>query len=383
MAPPPLERVTRALAPRYRVEGELGSGGTATVYRAEDVKHHRKVAIKVLRPEISAILGTERFLKEIQLTANLQHPHVLPLYDSGEADGVLFYVMPHVEGESLRERLDRQGRLEIGEALAIAREVAAALHYAHGRGVVHRDVKPENVMLQEGQAVVADFGIALAVAEAAGPERLTATGVSLGTPGYMSPEQAAGEHELDRRTDVYALGALLYEMLAGQPPFRGDTARAVLARVLTETPRPIRELRPEVSADVEAAVARALARAPEDRFPTAQDFVRHLHPVRGEAGAAGSPGRRRGRVVAMAGAGLVVAAALVVGLLWRRRDDREAWARREAVPEVQRLLGESRISPAFHLAMTATRYLPDDPTLAALLDASSVRVDLGTDPSGA
>ena len=215
-----IDRLTTALADRYRIERELGQGGMATVYLAEDIKHRRHVAIKVLHAELSAVLGPDRFLKEIELTANLQHPHILPLFDSGSADGLLFYVMPFVEGETLRGRLQREHQLPVGDAVRIASDVADALAYAHKRGVVHRDIKPENILLHDGRPLVADFGIALAV-EQAGGERMTQTGISLGTPQYMSPEQAMGDRAVDARADVYALGAVTYEMLAGEAPFTG------------------------------------------------------------------------------------------------------------------------------------------------------------------
>ena len=217
-----LERLKTALADRYTIQEEVGAGGMATVYLAEDLKHHRQVALKILRPELAAILGAERFLKEIEVTANLQHPNILPLYDSGEADTFLYYVMPYIEGESLRDKLNREKQLGVEETVEIAKSVAAALQYAHERNVVHRDIKPENILLQSGQALVADFGIALAVS-AAGGTRLTETGLSLGTPHYMSPEQATGDRELDTRSDVYSLGAVVYEMLTGDPPHTGNT----------------------------------------------------------------------------------------------------------------------------------------------------------------
>ena len=231
-------RLQVALADRYRIDGEIGAGGMATVYLAQDLKHDRKVALKLLRPELSAVIGAERFLAEIKLTANLQHPHILPLFDSGEADSYLFYVMPFVEGESLRSRLNREKQLPVADAVRIATEVASALDYAHRHGVVHRDIKPENILLHDGRALVADFGIALAASKAGG-NRMTETGMSLGTPHYMSPEQAMGEREITARSDVYALGVVLYEMLTGDPPFTGSTAQAIVARVLTESPRPI------------------------------------------------------------------------------------------------------------------------------------------------
>ncbi|MGD8362947.1 MAG: protein kinase, partial [Gemmatimonadota bacterium] len=270
------ERLRAGLADRYRIEREIGSGGMATVFLAEDPKHHRRVALKVLRAELAAVLGAERFLKEIEVTAQLQHPNILPLYDSGEADGFLYYVMPLMEGESLREILDRERELPVDQAVEIARAVAAALDYAHERGVIHRDIKPSNILLQGGQALVADFGIALAMRKAGGDERLTETGLSLGTPHYMSPEQAAGERELDRRSDIYSLGATLYEMLVGEPPHMGKTPQSVVAKILSETPAPIRNTRDLVPANVEAAVTKALARTPADRFKTAAEFAAAL-----------------------------------------------------------------------------------------------------------
>jgi serine/threonine-protein kinase len=227
------QQLKTALADRYVIEQELGAGGMATVYLAHDVKHNRKVALKVLRPELAAVIGAERFLKEIEVTANLQHPHILPLHDSGEADTFLYYVMPYVEGETLRDTIDREKQLSINDAVEITRSVAAALDYAHRKGVIHRDIKPENVLMHDGQPLIADFGIALAVSHAGGT-RLTETGLSIGTPHYMSPEQAMGDRELDARSDVYSLGAMLYEMLAGDPPYMGNTAQAIVAKVITE-----------------------------------------------------------------------------------------------------------------------------------------------------
>ena len=269
------QRLATALAERYRVIREIGAGGMATVLLAEDVRHHRKVAVKVLHPELSAVLGSDRFLKEIELTANLQHPHILPLFDSGSAEGQLFYVMPFVEGETLRARLERERQLPVADALRIATEVADALDYAHSHGVIHRDVKPENILLQGGHALVADFGIALAVQQAGG-QRITQTGLSLGTPQYMAPEQATGEKSVDARADVYALGAVMYEMLAGEPPFTGPTTQAVIARVLTAEPTPLDEARRSVPPHVAAAVHTALAKLPADRFASAALFAAAL-----------------------------------------------------------------------------------------------------------
>jgi serine/threonine-protein kinase len=263
-----------ALRDRYRLERELGRGGMATVYLAQDLKHQRHVALKVLRPELSAVLGAERFLREIQLTAGLQHPHILPLLDSGEAAGFLYYVMPFVEGESLRQRLQREGQLPIVDALHITRGVASALDYAHGRGVIHRDVKPENILLYQGEPMVADFGIALAAATA-GRERLTETGLSLGTPSYMSPEQASASSKVDARSDQYSLACVVFEMLAGEPPYTGPTAQAVIAKRFSEPVPHLSTVR-QVSPAVEGAVTRALAKAPADRFPTVLEFTAAL-----------------------------------------------------------------------------------------------------------
>ncbi len=270
-----LDRLRAALADRYRIERELGSGGMATVYLAHDVKHDRKVALKVMRPELSAILGGERFLREIKITAKLNHPHILPLLDSGEAGGFLFYVMPYVEGESLRDRLNREKQLPIPDALKIAGEMADALSFAHDHNVIHRDIKPENVLLEAKHAVVADFGVARAIEEA-GETRLTETGISIGTPAYLSPEQASGERELDGRSDIYALGCVLYEMLAGQPPFTGPTAESIVHQHLTAEPPSVTRLRPSVPDAVFSTVTRSLAKARADRHQTAEELGAEL-----------------------------------------------------------------------------------------------------------
>ncbi len=261
----------------------------ATVYLARDGRHERQVAVKVIRPELSAVIGADRFLQEIKLTAHLQHPHILPLYDSGSADGLLYYVMPYVTGESLRVRLERERQLPVDEAITIVRALAQALDYAHRQGVVHRDIKPENILLQDGQPLLADFGIALALT-AAGGDRLTQTGLSLGTPHYMSPEQAAGDRKLDGRTDIYALGCVAYEMLAGAPPHVGPTAQAVIASVITEDPRPLAQLRRSVPAPVAAAIHRSLQKIPADRFSTGAQFAEALSRQRSSTA---STSRRR------------------------------------------------------------------------------------------
>src|SRR5436190_2655951 len=267
------EQAEITLSAAYRFERELGRGGMAIVYLAEDLKHRRKVAVKILRPELGATLGAERFLREIEVTAGLQHPHILPLHDSGRAGELLYYVMPHVEGESLRERLARERQLPVDETVRIACDVAAALDYAHRRGVIHRDIKPENILLHDGRALVADFGIARAVQRAAGDDTLTGTGVSVGTPSYMSPEQAAADREVDGRTDIYSLGCVVYEMLAGAPPFTAATAHGVIARVMTEEPRRVADVRSSVPSQLSGAVQRALAKLPADRFQTAAEFA--------------------------------------------------------------------------------------------------------------
>ena len=269
-------RLSAALEGRYTIERELGEGGMATVYLADDLKHERKVALKVLKPELAAVVGAERFLVEIKTTANLTHPHILPLFDSGEADSFLFYVMPHIGGESLRERIDREKQLSVDDAVAITRKVADALDYAHEHGVVHRDIKPGNILLSErGEPLIADFGIALAVAQAGGG-RITETGLSLGTPHYMSPEQATGDRDVDPRSDVYALGCVLYEMLAGQPPFSATTAQAVLVKVLTMDAPSITSERRTVPPHVGHALAKTLEKLPADRFTSAAEFATAL-----------------------------------------------------------------------------------------------------------
>ena len=294
-----------ALADRYRVERELGRGGMATVYLAHDLRHDRPVALKVLRPELAASLGPERFLQEIRIAARLQHPHILPVHDSGEAAGRLWYTMPYVEGESLRQRMAREGQLPLDQAVRIATQVLSALGYAHAHGVIHRDIKPENILLEGDEAVVADFGVARAIT-AAGQDRLTETGLALGTPAYMSPEQAAASRELDGRSDLYALGCVLYEMLAGQPPFVGATAQQLLARHAMDPVPPLRTVRATVPEGVEQSVMRALAKVPADRFPTAADVcpgAGHAardardgrHPVDRPAPRPAPHGRARGR----------------------------------------------------------------------------------------
>jgi serine/threonine protein kinase/tetratricopeptide (TPR) repeat protein len=339
-------RLRAALEGRYHIERELGEGGMATVYLADDLKHERKVALKVLKPELAAALGAERFLAEIRTTANLQHPHILPLFDSGEADGFLFYVMPHVAGESLREKLDREKQLPISEAVAITAKVAGALHVAHEQGVLHRDIKPANILIANGEPLVADFGIALAIGEERGA-RLTDTGMSIGTPAYMSPEQGLETGQLDRRSDVYSLGCVLYEMLIGDPPFTGSNTMAVLVRKSTEAPPSLRAVRETVPEHVEEATLRALARVPADRFATAADFVRGLAtpergPLRQPTGVWGRFSRR-----------FTLSAAAIVGVVLG-----SAWLASNLRP------AETRIES---LAILPLEDLSGDPSLEGLI----------------
>jgi serine/threonine-protein kinase len=396
---PAFDRLAAAVADRYRFERELGQGGMATVYLAEDLKHHRKVAIKVLRPELAAILGAERFLKEIELTANLQHPHILPLFDSGavalgggeaDAPAILYYVMPFVEGETLRAKLSREKQFGIAEAVRITIEIAGALDYAHRHGVVHRDIKPENVLLHDGRALVADFGIALAVRNAGGT-RMTETGLSLGTPGYMSPEQATGDRQLDARSDIYSLGCMLYEMLVGEPPHTGPTVQAVIAAVVTKEPEGVVARRSSVPANVAGAVHQALAKLPADRFETAAEFARALgdpgftHPTASPAHSLTRATRRAGNPAVLVGLALI---ALALGALggWLSRG-RAA----RAAPSLQFYLTSDslrKIGAAFAISPDGTRlvYYAKTPTGGMLFEQRLTELDPrpipGTDDAG-
>ena len=354
----PIAVLTAALAGSYRIERHLGEGGMATVYLAQDVKHDRKVALKVLRPELAAVIGAERFLQEIKVTANLQHPNILPLYDSGRAGTApefLYYVMPFVEGETLRQRMTRERQLPVEETVALIKDVADALHFAHEQGVVHRDIKPENILLQRGKPLVADFGIALAVSQAGG-SRLTETGLSLGTPHYMSPEQATGDREIDARSDIYSLGAMAYEMLVGEPPHIGSSVQAIVARILSDDPAPITRSRSLVPPNVDAAIQRALAKSPADRFTSAARFAEALTNPAFRLGLPGAQaaepaGPWRQRALALGG----VAGLLLVAAAW-------GWLRPR--PETPRPV--SRFSIA----------LPDDQSLAT---SGFTRLDITPD----
>jgi serine/threonine-protein kinase len=312
-----LERLSAALADRYTIESEIGRGGMAVVFKAEDLRHHRLVAIKALHPELTATLGAKRFPHEIETVAGLNHPHVLPLFDSGEADGIIFYVMPYVEGESLRERLDRERQLAVDESVRIAVEVADGLDYAHRHGVVHRDIKPGNILLSEGHAVIADFGIAR-ILEAAETDRMTQTGLAVGTPLYSSPEQATDQETLDGRADIYSLGCVLYEMLGGEPPYTGSTAQAVMAKKLSEdTPR-VSVLRETVPDAVDEVVRKALAKAPADRFTTAAQFGEALSPEQVRGPARLDRVRRKPLVPTLISIGVVAVVAILALVVWPR-----------------------------------------------------------------
>ncbi len=321
------ERLYLALANRYAIEHEIGAGGMATVYLAHDVKHDRQVAVKVLRPELAAVLGAERFIQEIKTTANLQHPHFLPLFDSGEADSFLYYVMPFIDGETLRDKLNRETQLGIDEAVNITTAIADALDYAHRNNVIHRDIKPENILLHDGRPMVADFGIALALSAAAGG-RMTETGMSLGTPHYMSPEQATAEKDLTNRSDIYSLGCVLYEMLTGEPPHIGGSAQQIIMKIVTDTPRPVTELRKSVPPNVTAAVAKALERLAADRFESAAKFGAALTDpsftlptVAGTAAAASRAGTGSWNRVSVLGWGFAAVAIIVALWGWLRPSD--------------------------------------------------------------
>jgi dienelactone hydrolase len=359
------------LADRYHIIRELGQGGMALVYLAEDLKHHRQVAIKVLRSEVASAIGGDRFLREIELTAGLQHPHILPLFDSGDADGVLYYVMPYVDGESLRDRLDRDRVLPLDDAFAIASDVASALTWAHSHGVIHRDIKPENILLAGGEALVADFGIALAVSHVR-ESRMTATGISIGTPAYMSPEQISGDRTIDGRSDVYALACVLYEMLAGHAPFTGDTAQSLITKVLVSPPTPVRSVRHEVPPAADAAILRALAKDPAERFATPREFmdackVKPAIPV---------PRYRVGAIVAV----VVVLLAAVLWPVWRSAQVARA---RATIPEIESLANAHRYAEAYAVAIEAERWIGKDSVLVALLESVADIVTVESAPAGA
>jgi len=357
------EQLQQALSSSYAVERQLGRGGMATVYLARDLRHERSVALKVLQPDLARSLGAERFLREIRTAARLQHPHILSVHDSGDAEGQLWFTMPYVEGESLRRRLERERQLPIEDALRIARQVADGLDYAHRHGVVHRDIKPENILLSEGHALVADFGISRALSPEGAGEALTETGVTVGTPAYMSPEQATGQ-AVDARTDVYALGVVLYEMLAGEPPFTGPNPQAVIAKRFHTDAVPLRAVRPAVPAQVDQAVARALARVPTDRFASTAELARALATPSEPAVTVGAPAAERhrpGTGLLLLGLGILIG----LGVLF-------AWTRSRR--------GEPADEPGLkRVAVLPFDNLSDDPQQAFFADG--IAEDLMTDLS--
>ncbi|HUF77227.1 MAG TPA: protein kinase [Longimicrobiales bacterium] len=384
------DALQNALADRYRIEREIGAGGMATVYMARDLRHGRRVAIKVLRPDLATALGPDRFAREIEIAAALTHPHILPLHDSGSADGLLYYVMPYVEGESLRDRLEKEGALPAAQAARFFREIVDALGAAHARGVVHRDVKPANVLLAEGHALVADFGVAKALTEATGLRGVTTVGVALGTPQYMAPEQAGADPDMDHRADLFAAGVIAYEMLTGTSPFEASTTPAVFAALLTRTPQHpsrVKEGVPEAFGDI---VLWCLEKDPADRPQSAAELLGRLDavltPATGVTSATGIPGRTGrlsltpGRLVA---AGLILAVAALGG--WRLLD-RQAelrWARQEALPEVLSLAGEGRSREAAELAFGVEAVLGSDPVLESVWPRVTSPFRVSTDPPGA
>jgi len=382
----PIARLNEALQGRYRIDREVGQGGMATVYLADDLRHQRKVAIKVLKPELAEVVGGDRFLREIRVTANLQHPHILPLFDSGEAEGILFYVMPYVAGESLRDRLAAEGMLPIHDAARILREVVDALGEAHRHGIVHRDVKPGNILLAGRHALVADFGVARAVTEASGEERLTTIGSSLGTPRYMAPEQAAADPDVDHRADLFAAGVIGYEMLTGESPFAAGSSQATLAALLTKDPPPVSELRDGVPAKLSDAVMRCLEKEPADRWQDAAELLAVLETVQApdqavQSGSVGlgGPARRFSRL-GMAGVAVAASAVLLFSVL---SQDQEAWAREQALPEIERLVSIGDWGAAHRLAARAEEGIPEDGELEELRATFATRRMIETEPLGA
>jgi serine/threonine-protein kinase len=393
--------LSAALRDRYALERELGRGGMATVYLAHDHKHDRQVALKVLRPDLAAVLGAERFLREIHIAARLQHPHILTLIDSGEASdgggrghGTLFYVMPYVDGETLRQRLRREGRLPVGDALRVLQEVLDALAYAHQAGIVHRDIKPENIMLTGRHALVMDFGVAKAATAAAdgaivAGATLTTLGLAIGTPTYMSPEQAAGQREVDARSDLYAVGVVAYEMLTGAPPFTGATPQAVLAAQVTQAPAPLAASRPDVPAPLAAAIMQCLGKEPDQRPVSAEALLAAIEPFATPGGGtmpAATPapprsGRRRAGLVAL---GLLIAG-LGAALWWGpgRQARERRWAREQAMPQILALAEAGSWEPAYQLARRVERILPGDSLFNALRPRFARRVTIHTVPAGA
>ena len=378
-----VQRLWMSLADRYRVDREIGHGGMATVYLARDLKHGRAVAIKVLRPELAQAVGGERFLREINIAAQLQSPHILPLLDSGEADGLFFYVMPYVEGDSLRDRIVRDGALPPSEAMRLLRDIVDAVAHAHRHGVVHRDLKPDNVMIAERHALVVDFGVAKAMRDATAHHDLTSVGISLGTPAYMSPEQAAADPNIDHRADIYAIGVMAYEMLSGKPPFTG-TPQAILAAQVTTTPKPLLEVRPDVPPAITMIVMRCLEKDPGKRYQTADDLLLAIEslqtPAPSLAGAPLPPAKRARRIALMAAALVAVA---VLAFLATGRLRRDRWVHVTALPELRRLTVAAEYDSAFTLALRIEDAAPGDSALTALWPRFTRKAVVVTNPPGA
>jgi dienelactone hydrolase len=383
----PLEGLTEALSDRYRIVRELASGGMATVYVAHDLRHDRQVAIKVLRPDVASAIGAERFLREIRIAARLQHPMILPLHDSGEVDGLLFYVMPLVRGDSLQERLEREGNVPLEEAVGYLADLLGALSYAHRQGIVHRDVKPANILFSDEHALLADFGVAKALSDASGLSGSTTAGMSLGTPKYMAPEQAAGDQDVDHRADIYAAGVIAYEMLAGQPPIRGDSARAIMSAHLTQDPRPLREVNGEVPEALANAVMRALAKDPGDRWRTADEFLAEVRLVGGTP-AGGMPGvASAGRSGlprwAAAAAALVVAGAGWFAYTQYRHAADLRWVTEEAIPEIERLVTADQGFEAWLVGREIRARTGEHPGLDEVEGSYSSLSSIQSNPAGA
>lgn len=385
-----LDPLRTALADRYHVKREIGSGGMATVYLAEDLRHHRKVAVKVLRPELTISLGAQRFLREIDVVAQLQHPNILPLLDSGIAASFLYYVMPYVDGPSLRTRLANQGQLPVNDAVRTLIGVVDALAEAHRHGIVHRDVKPDNVLLTGRHAMVTDFGVAKAVNEAGGTQIVTSVGITLGTPAYMAPEQAAGDPHIDHRVDIYAVGVLAYEMLTGSPPFSGATPR-VLSAHMTDEPEPPRARRPEIPAALEGVVLKCLQKDPAQRWQSADELLAQLESFattsgvitplpRAGVGALATVVRKPKIAIPLAA---VLAALVAIGLWAWVRDSRMRWARGVALPAIARMVDSGNYFGAFILARRARQYIPDDLLLQGHWRTVAVAVSIRTTPPGA
>ncbi len=380
-----LAEVTAALADRYHVERELGAGGMATVYLAEDLKHHRRVAIKVLRPELAQAIGGERFLREINIAAQLQSPHILPLLDSGAAKGLLFYVMPFVNGVSLRDRLASDGALAPSEAMRLLRDIVDGLAHAHRNGVVHRDIKPDNVMLADRHALVVDFGVAKAMSGATGQHDLTSIGISLGTPAYMAPEQAAADPNIDHRADIYSVGVLAYEMLSGRTPFSGSP-QALLAAHITTAPEPLQVVQPAVPPALARIVMRCLEKDPGQRYQTADELLQAIEALATPGGTAAGPGAEHPgprRLLLLGGAGLLAVG--VFGFFSMRSLQRDRWVHQTALPEMRRMIEDGQTDSAWYLSREVAAIAPGDSMLATLLaNRSFVRmVSIETRPAGA